>query len=184
MPANADQARIAAQLLIFRELSDTFAKAAQAAGLPFEHMCRLGRTASGLARTAIELDRSLARHQQNPAPIFGTVDDHGVDLAAVDAMWGGHPGQLAEPPPASPPRQPPRDATPPPTEPDPAPTNPSPPTPETRTAPSPHPQPDQPPQPDHAGGAREWTITKLDEGPGWSREGLRHRSSPARSEVP
>jgi hypothetical protein len=23
----------------------------------------------------------------------------------------------------------------------------------------------------------EWTITKLDEGPGWSREVLRHRSS-------
>jgi len=34
MPANAEQARISAQLLIARELANTFAKAAQAPGLP------------------------------------------------------------------------------------------------------------------------------------------------------
>jgi hypothetical protein len=83
-------------------------------------------------------------------------------------MWSGHPGQ---------PAQPPRDATPPLTQADPAPTIPIPPNPETRTAPSPHTQPDLPLQPDHADGIPEWTITKLDEGPGWSREVLRHRSS-------
>jgi hypothetical protein len=43
---------------------------------------------------------------------------------------------------------------------------------------------------DHAPAAPEWTITTLDEGPGWSREVLRHRGSPtpgnaaASSEVP
>ena len=184
MPANADQARISAQLLIARELADTFAKAAQAPGLTTEQMCRLGRTASGLMRTAIELDRSLARHQQKPAPFFGTVDEHEVDLAAVDAMWGGHPAQPAEPPRASPPREPPRDATPPLTQADPAPTIPTPPTPADRTAPDPQTQPDLPPQPGHAAGTPEWSITKLDEGPGWSREVLRHRSSPVPSAVP
>ena len=174
MPANADQARIAAQLLIARELADTFAKAARAPDLTSEQMCRLGRTASGLMRTAIELDRSLARHQQKPAPFFGTVDDHEVDLAEVDTMWGGRPGQ---PPPASPPGQPPSDTAPPPAQTDPSPEIPTPPNPETRTAPGPQPQPDLPLQPDHADGTPEWAITKLDEGPGWSREVLRHRSS-------
>ena len=78
MPANADQARISAERLIFRELAHTFAEASRAPNLPPEQMCRLGRTASGLMRTAIELDRSLARHQQKPAPFFGTVDEHEV----------------------------------------------------------------------------------------------------------
>ncbi len=177
MPANADQARISTQVLLFRELANTFARAAQAPGLPNDQMCRLGRTASGLMRTAIELGRSLARLQQKPAPFIGTVDDLEVDLAAVDAMWGNHAAQPIEPPPALPPRQPPRDATPPPVQLDPAPAIATPPNPETRTAPSPHPQPDQSPQPDHADGTPEWTRTKLDEGPGWSREVLRHRSS-------
>jgi hypothetical protein len=181
MPANADQARISAQHLIFRELADTFAKAAQAPGRTPEQRCNLARTASGLMRTAIELDRSLARHQQKPVPMFGNVDDQEVDIAAVDAMWGGQP---AEPPPAPPPPQAPRDATPPLTQADPSPAIPSPPTPEDRAAPSPHPQPNQPPHPDRAAGAPEWTITKLDEGPGWSREVLRHRSSPAPSVAP
>jgi hypothetical protein len=72
---------------------------------------------------------------------------------------------------------PPRDATPPPTQPDPTPTIPTLPVRQDRAAPGPHPQPDQPPQPDHADGIPEWTRTKLDEGPGWSREVLRHRSN-------
>ncbi|HLB99371.1 MAG TPA: hypothetical protein VJK90_16980, partial [Acetobacteraceae bacterium] len=90
MPANADQARISAQVLIFRELADTSAKAAQAPGQTADQMCRMARTANGLMRTAIELRRSLARLQQKPAPFFGTVDDHEVDLPAVDARWGNH----------------------------------------------------------------------------------------------
>jgi hypothetical protein len=185
MPANADQARISAQVLIFRELADTSAKAAQAPGQTADQMCRLARTANGLMRTAIELRRSLARLQQKPAPFFGTIDDQEVDIAAVDARWGNHaaqppgqpPAQPIEPPSASPPKQPPRDTTPPPAQPDPAPATPTPPNPETHTAPSPHTQPAQPPHPDHVDGTPEWTRIKLDEGPGWSREVLRHRSS-------
>src|SRR5580693_3404456 len=48
MPANADQARISAQLLIFRELANTFAKASHAPGQTAEQMCRMARTANGL----------------------------------------------------------------------------------------------------------------------------------------
>jgi hypothetical protein len=102
MPANADQARISAQVLIFRELADTSAKAAQAPGQTAEQMCRLARTANGLMRTAIELRRSLARLQQKPAPFFGTVDDHEVDLPAVDARWGNHAAQPPRQPPPNP----------------------------------------------------------------------------------
>ncbi len=185
MPANAEQARISAESLIFRELSDTFAKAAQVPGHTADQMCRLGRTASGLMRTAIELRRSLARLQQKPAPFFGTVDDHEADLAEVDAMWGGHPGQPADPPPASPRRQPPRDATPPLTRADPAPTIPDPqPVPppqlQARPAQSPDPttQPAAPPAPPRTRAAGpDWMIEHLDQGPGYTREVLRRRTA-------
>jgi len=185
MPANAEQARISAEFLIFRELSDTFAKASQAPGQTGEQRCRLGRTASGLMRTAIELRRSLARLQQKPAPFFGTVEDHEVDLAAVDAMWGRHPGQLAEPPPASPPRQPPRGATPPLTQADPAPTIPDPqpaPPPQLHAQParSPDPttQPGEPPAPPRTRPAgANWMFEQLDQGPGYTREVLRRRTA-------
>ena len=185
MPANADQARISAGLLIFRELANTFAKASQAPGHTADQMCRLGRTASGLMRTAIELRRSLARLQQKPAPFFGTVDDHEVDLAEVDAMWGSHAAQTAEPPPATPPDQPPPDVTPPLTQSDPAPTIPDPqpaPAPQLQSQPaqSPDPttQPGDPPAPPRtrAAGAN-WMIEHLDQGPGYTREVLRRRTA-------
>jgi hypothetical protein len=182
MPANANQARISAQHLIFRELADTFAKASQAPGLTPGQMSGLARTASGLARTAIELDRSLACHQQKPMPIFGNLDEQEVDIAAVDAMWGGQP---AEPPPASPPPQPPRDATPPPTQTDPSPAIPDPqpaPPPQLQAqrgqSPDPATQPDQPPTtPRTRPAGANWMIEQLDEGPGYTREVLRHRTA-------
>ena len=181
MPANAEQARISAESLIFRELSDTFAKAAQVPGHTADQMCRLGRTASGLMRTAIELRRSLARLQQKPAPFFGTLDDHEVDLAAIDAMWGSHAAQTAEPPPASPPDQPPREASPPLTPPDPAPTipdrQPAPP-PQLHAQPAQSPdattQPGEPPRTRPAGA--NWMFEQLDQGPGYTREVLRRRT--------
>ena len=172
MPANAEQARISSESLIFRELANTFAKASQTPGHTADQMCRLGRTASGLMRTAIELRRTLARLQQKPAPFFGTLDDHEVDLAEVDARWGGHAAQPIEPP---------RDATPPPTPPDPAPTIPDPqpaPPPQLQSQPaqSPDPttQPAEPPAPPRtrAAGAH-WMIEHLDQGPGYTREVLR-----------
>ena len=129
MPANAAQARLASQILIYRELADTVATQAHASVTDFPLLCRLARTAATLGQTAAMLERSLTRYHQKPAPFFGTVLSDAVDIPAVDAMWCGNPGQ---PPPAP-------DAT----------------------TPS------------------EWTRTLLDSGPGWSREVLRHRSSPA-----
>ena len=76
MPANAEQARISAESRIFRELSDTFAKASQVPGHTPDPMCRFGRTATGLMRPANERRRSLARlPAKASAPFFGTVDD-------------------------------------------------------------------------------------------------------------
>jgi hypothetical protein len=186
MPANAAQARIAAQILIYRELADTAATTAHAPGVTATEFSRLARTAATLMRTVATLENSLTRHQQKPAPFFGTVLSDQVDIAAVDATWGSRPGQP----------QPAPDAATPPTRQAPAPPNPSPPapiTPPTATLPpsEPQPQPDRPslpaaprapdarPAPDATAATSEWTRTLLDQGPGWTREVLRHRSSPA-----
>ncbi|HLB98379.1 MAG TPA: hypothetical protein VJK90_11980, partial [Acetobacteraceae bacterium] len=87
MPANAAQARIAAQILIYRELADAAATQAHASGTDIPLMCRLARAAATLVQTATSLDRSLIRRQQNPAPFFGTVLSDAVDIPEVDATW-------------------------------------------------------------------------------------------------
>ena len=174
MPANAAQARIAAQILIYRELADTVATQAHASVADFPLLCRLARTAATLGQTAAMLERSLIRYHQKPAPFFGSVLSDAVDIPAVDAMWCGNPGQPPpapdaavrhppDPPNASPPAQPTPPAV-------------------ALTPTEPQPQPDSPPDPaeDPAPDATttsEWTRTPLDSGPGWSREVLRHRSS-------
>ena len=177
MPANAAQARIAAQMLIYRELADTLATQAHASRADLPLMCRLARTAATLVQTTATLGRSLTGYQQKPAPYFGTVLSDAVDIPAVAAIWCGNPDQpqpapeaaVRRPPNPSPPAQP----TPPPA---------------ALTPTEPQPQPNQPPQlatapaPDAAtrvATTSEWTRTLLDSGPGWSREVLRHRSSPA-----
>jgi hypothetical protein len=87
MPADAPQARLAAQILIVREATDdTFARA-NAPGLTVEQVCRLRRTAAALTRTASTVARELARRQQHPAPFFGTVLADGIDITALDAVW-------------------------------------------------------------------------------------------------
>src|SRR5208337_4866441 len=86
-PADAAQARIAAQLLIVRELSDTITARAYAPEVTIEQMCRVARTTGELLRTANALERTLARHQQKPVPFFGTVVEDEVDIAAIDAIW-------------------------------------------------------------------------------------------------
>jgi hypothetical protein len=162
MPANAAQARIAAQILIYRELADTLATHAHASGADLPLMCRLARTADALVQTATTLDRSLTRRQQKPAPFFGTVLSDAVDISALDATWHSTPDHRPHPAPdvPSPPAQP---------------------TPPSVDLAAPKPQPDRPPhppaQPLPPAVTPEWTRTKLDEGPGWSREVLRHRSS-------
>ena len=89
MPATAAQARLAAQILVLRELADTLARQAYAPGATAAQMCRLGRGAAELVRTAGTAGRALAREQQKPAPFFGTVTAEAVDLPALDAAWGG-----------------------------------------------------------------------------------------------
>ena len=180
MPANAAPARIAAQILIYRELADTLAAQAHASGTDVPLMCRLARTADALVQTATSLGRSLTRYQQKPAPFFGTVLSDAVDIPALDATW--HSTQDHQPQPAP-------DAPPPTTRraPDPPnPTQPAQPTPPSAalTPTEPQSQPDRPPRPaahpaPDAAATPEWTRTLLDQGPGWSREVLRHRSSPA-----
>ena len=88
MPANAAQARIVSQVLILRELADAIAIRASAPGLTPEQMARVGRASAELMRTAAGLVRGLERQQQKPVPFFGTVLVDGVDLAALDAVWG------------------------------------------------------------------------------------------------
>src|SRR5271170_7065105 len=59
MPANAAQARIAAQVLISRELADSLVTQAHAPGLEIPLLCRLARTAATVMQTAVMLERSL-----------------------------------------------------------------------------------------------------------------------------
>ncbi len=89
MPATAAQARLAAQILVLRELADTLARQAYAPGATVAQICRLGRGAAELVRTAGAAGRALAREQQKPAPLFGTVTAEAVDLPTLDAAWGG-----------------------------------------------------------------------------------------------
>src|SRR5277367_4496851 len=86
-PADAAQARIAAQLLITRGLADTFIARAQTPNLEINQMCRLGRAAAELLRPVAALDRTLARHQQMPTPFYGTVIQDEVDIPALETIW-------------------------------------------------------------------------------------------------
>ena len=99
-PANAEQARIAAEILITRELANALAHRAHAPGRTDEQMCRLARTTDRLLQTAVSLGRSLARLQQNPSPFFGIVVQDEVDLPALDATWHTQPQHPDAAPPA------------------------------------------------------------------------------------
>jgi hypothetical protein len=89
MPADAPQARIAAQIVIVREATDDTFTRADAPGLTVEQVCRLRRTGVALAASGVALERCLARRQQKPAPFLGTVPAEGIDVAAIAAGWGG-----------------------------------------------------------------------------------------------
>ena len=87
MPADAPQARIAADIVIVREAADdTFARSF-APELTVEQLCRLRRIAGELKRTGATLERTLARRQAVPAPFFGRVEADAVDIGALDAVW-------------------------------------------------------------------------------------------------
>jgi hypothetical protein len=201
-PADAAQARIAAQILTTRELADAFTARAHAPNLEINQMCRLGRTAAELHRSADRLDRTLARHQQMPVSFYGTVIPDQVDIPALETTWASR-----IPASASADAQAPADANvpasaeahaptgttataPPPATPQPAiarrpenpPPDPAPPTPQQLQAPpdqSPDPAtlPDQPPaSPLTRPAGPNWVFEHLDQGPGWTREVLRPRT--------
>lgn len=92
MPADAPQARIAAQIVIVRGTADDSFLRSNAPGLTIEQVCQLRRIADNLARTALAAERTLTRRQSKPAPFFGTVEADAVDIAALDAGWRNEPG--------------------------------------------------------------------------------------------
>jgi hypothetical protein len=98
LPADAAQARIAAQILTVRELADTLAARAYAPELTVAEVCRLGRASDSLVQTATGLERALARHQKLPVPFFGTVVQDEVDIGALDAVWCQKPLQQSAAP--------------------------------------------------------------------------------------
>ncbi len=89
MPANAPQARIAAQILIARQATDDSFARVNTPGLTVEQICRLRRTGNALMNSAAVLERLLARHQQSPVPFFGTVLPDAIDVPVLAAAWGG-----------------------------------------------------------------------------------------------
>jgi hypothetical protein len=102
-PSDAGQARIAAQLLIVRELADSLTARIHAPGVTLEQMCGVARTVAGLLCTAVSLDRSLQQHQQKPVPLLGVVVAERIDLPALDAVWcrqRSQPDAPTNPPPA------------------------------------------------------------------------------------
>ncbi len=205
-PADAAQARIAAQLLTARELADVFTARALAPNLEINQMCRLGRTAAELLRSADRLDRTLSRHQQMPVPFYGTVIQDEVDIPTLEALWaGGIPATATtgvpacaeagspasasadaptsttatEPPPATPQPATALDPVGPRPDPEPAPLMP-PELPAPRDDQSLHPatHSEKPPAtPRTRPAGASWVFEPLDQGPGWSREVLRRRTA-------
>jgi hypothetical protein len=168
-PADAAQARISAQILTTQELAEALIARALTPNLEINQMCRLGRTAADLLRSADRLDRSLARHQQMPVSFYGNVIQDEVDIPALETLWSsGIPAPAADAPTGT------TAATP---QPDPSPT-PSP-------LQAPHNEPPDPAtpatQPPAARRIRPAGATSvyelLDQGPGYTREILRRRTA-------
>jgi hypothetical protein len=160
MPADAAQARIAAQVLIVRELADTFITNANAPDLEVPQMCRLAHTAATLMQTAATLERSLKQHQRKPASFFSTRLAEDVDIAALDAAWRSDPHRQPQAAPQAAPEAAPLQ------------------TPPTQHHTPTEPQPDCQPHPLAPDATTpEWTRTLLDQGHRWSREVVRRRTN-------
>jgi hypothetical protein len=89
MPADAPQARIAAEIVIYKEAAVDAVKRSGTPGMTVEQVCRLRRTAAVLTISTAALERTLVRQQQKPVPFFGTVLADGIDVAELAAGWGG-----------------------------------------------------------------------------------------------
>jgi hypothetical protein len=187
-PANAEQARIAAEILITRELANALAHRAHAPGRTDEQMCRLARTTDRLLQTAVSLGRSLAASSRIRRPSSASSCRTRSTSPRSTPPGTPNPNTPTQPPrraAAPPPPEPARQPKPPADHPDAPPPaiDPSAMTPPPQltniTTTEPSTQPGESPataaHPDQDTGP-EWSFTKLDEGPGWSREVLRHRS--------
>ena len=168
-PADAGQARIAARILIVRDLADTVTTEIHTPGVTMQQMSGVTRTTAGLLRTAVSLDRSPRQHQhqhqQKPMPFPDVAVEEPVDPPAVDAAWRRKAVQPDAPPNPSPAHQP---------------THAAPQAPRD-TATQPEPPTDQPAAAASSADAAttpQRTIAKLDEGPG------RTRMQPARQPGP
>ena len=183
-PADAEQARLATQLLTTRELADAYKARAHTPDLESNQMCRLGRTADALLRSADALGRTLARRQKLPTAFLGVVIQDEVDIPALATIWASRTPPSATtsttPPPATP--QPAAATTPldpgPDPRPDPQPTPPAPLQAQPDQSPDPAAEPGEPPAPPYTRPAGpDWVIQPLDQGPGYTREVLRRRTA-------
>jgi len=84
MPANAAQARMAAQIVVMQELAGACAAQLYASPLTVPEMCRAKRTMGELVRTAAGMMRMLKRMPRTPAPLAGMALDAKVDVAAAE----------------------------------------------------------------------------------------------------
>jgi hypothetical protein len=74
LPADAAQARHAAQIVSLRDVADDTMRcshAVTATAMTVEQMCRVRWTAGKLICTAERLERALSRRQQLPTPVLG-----------------------------------------------------------------------------------------------------------------
>jgi hypothetical protein len=88
LPADAAQGRLAAQIIILRDMADDTFHRTHAAGLSLVQVCRARRTADRLSCSAERMERALTRRQQKPTPSWGNVAADALDVAALDAEWG------------------------------------------------------------------------------------------------
>jgi hypothetical protein len=88
MPADAMQARIAAEILILRETAYAISARAYAPELTALEMSRMCGASGKLLRTAAALAYTLERMQQKAAPLSGTAQAAEAEVAALVARWG------------------------------------------------------------------------------------------------
>ena len=88
LPADAGQARLASHILIMSELAGTVATQSYAPEVTVDQMCRLRSTSAEVGRTVAMLVRTLQRRQQQPVPLFATVVEDGIAIAAAEKAWG------------------------------------------------------------------------------------------------
>ncbi len=83
-PADAGQARMAADILIVRELADNVMRLAHAPNVTVVELCRRVRTSGELTRTVASLMRTREPSLQKSVPFQEAVVADEVDVALVN----------------------------------------------------------------------------------------------------